>query len=145
LTAVSKVIAQDGDQYGRFMVHYSDEVFAVAAPTTDHHGAATLGEKIRIAIESSAMRNGSEVAAPSVATAIGTATIVPTAHDRIEKIVCYADIALYRAKALGRNLVCSFHDDPSCETAKASPSGGIVIPAIKSSQCAECRSVAPFA
>ncbi len=123
LTAVSKVIAQDGDQYGQFMVHYSDEVFAVAAPTTDHHGAATLGEKIRTAIETSAMRNGSELAAPSVATAIGTATIVPTAHDRIEKIVCYADIALYRAKALGRNLVCSFHDDPSCETAKGKPLG----------------------
>jgi len=145
LTAVSKVIAQDGDQHGRFMVHYSDEVFAVAAPTTDHRGAATLGEKIRTAIETSAIRNGSEVAAPTVATAIGTATIVPTARDRIEKIVCYADIALYRAKALGRNLVCSFHDDPSCETAKGSPSGGVLIPAIKSSQCAECRSAAPFA
>ena len=143
LTALSNVIALDGDQCGRFMVHYSDEVFAVAAPTTDHQGAATLGEKIRTAIETSAICSGSEADAPSFATAIGTATIVPTAHDRIEKIVCYADIALYRAKALGRNLVCSFHDDPSCETAKYSPSGGVLIPAIKTSQCAECRSAAP--
>jgi diguanylate cyclase (GGDEF)-like protein len=145
LTALSNVIALDGDQHGRFMVHYSDEVFAVAAPTTDHHGAATLGEKIRTAIETTAIHAGPDVAVPAVATAIGTATIVPTPHDRIEKIVCYADIALYRAKALGRNLVCSFHDDPSCETAKGSPSGGVLIPAIKSSQCAECRSAAPFA
>jgi diguanylate cyclase (GGDEF)-like protein len=145
LTAVSKVIALDGDQDGRFMVHYSDEVFAVAAPTTDHQGAATLGEKIRTAIETSAIRGGLQLAAPAVATAIGTATIIPTAHDRIEKIVCYADIALYRAKALGRNLVCSFHDDPSCETAKYSPSGGVLIPAIKSPLCAECRAGAPLA
>ena len=145
LTTLSNVIALDGDQYGRFMVHYSDEVFAVAAPTTDHQGAAILGEKIRTAIEMSAIGGGPDIAAPSIVTAIGTATIVPTARDRIEKIVCYADIALYRAKALGRNLVCSFHDDPSCETAKSSPSGGVIIPAIKSSQCAECRAAAPFA
>jgi diguanylate cyclase (GGDEF)-like protein len=145
LTALSNVIAVDGDQHGRFMVHYSDEVFAVAAPTTDHQGAATLGEKIRSAIETSVIRSGPDVAALPVATAIGTATIVPTPDDRIEKIVCYADIALYRAKALGRNLVCSFHDDPACENAKASPSGGVLIPAIKSSQCAECRSGAQSA
>jgi diguanylate cyclase (GGDEF)-like protein len=145
LTALSNVIAQDGDRYGRFMVHYSDEVFAVAAPTTDRQGAASLGEKIRSAIEASTIGGGPDVAAPSVATAIGTATIVPTERDRIEKIVCYADIALYRAKALGRNLVCSFHDDPSCETAKSSPSGGVPIPAIKSPLCAECRAAAPLA
>jgi diguanylate cyclase (GGDEF)-like protein len=139
LSDIGKVISLDGHRDGRFMVHYGDEIFAVAAPATDRDDAKRLGEKIRTTIEKSEIRRGAGAAAPFVAAAVGTATIVPTEQDRIEKIVCYADIALYRAKTLGRRLVCSFHDDPSCETAKCSPSGGLTIPTIKSGQCAICR------
>ncbi len=145
LTSVGNLIFRDAQFAGRFMVHYDDEVFAVAAPSTDHSGARTLAEKLSGAIENSAVRHMPGDADSFLATAIGTATIFPTIRDRIEKIVCFADVALYRAKRLGRNRVCDFHDDRSCMIAMRSPSGGVRIPAIKSSRCAECRSGAPRA
>jgi diguanylate cyclase (GGDEF)-like protein len=138
LAAAGADIFREADSDGKFMVHYNGEIFAVAAPGVDHADAMTLGEKLLSTIESNASRRGAETAASRIA-AIGAATIVPNTRDRIEKIVCYADIALHRAKALGRGLVCSFHDDPSCETAKRSPSGGARIPVIESSHCSECR------
>jgi diguanylate cyclase (GGDEF)-like protein len=138
LTAVGADILRETDRDGKFMVHYNGEIFAVAAPGVDHDGAMALGKKFLSMIESNAMLRGRESAASRIA-AIGAATIVPNTRDRIEKIVCYADIALYRAKALGRGRVCSFHDDPSCDTAKRSPSGGARIPVIDSSHCSECR------
>ncbi len=144
LTAVGDDISREADRTGKFMVHHNDDIFAVAAPKTGHGEALTLAERILTTIESSAMRRASE-AAPSIVPAIGMATIVPSARDRIEKIVCYADIALYQSKTLGRGPICSFHDEPSCETAKCSPSGGVRIPVIGSSHCAECRRYAPCA
>jgi diguanylate cyclase (GGDEF)-like protein len=138
LAAVGDDISREADSAGKFMVHYNGKIFAVAAPGADQGGARTLAEKLLTLIERHAIRRGEATEASAIA-AIGAATIVPSARDRIEKIVCYADIALHRAKALGRGHICSFDDDPSCETAKRSPSGGARIPVIESSHCAECR------
>lgn len=137
LSAVGDDISREADRNGKFMVHFHDDIFAVAAPKTDHGEATTLAERILTTIESGATRRAPD--ATSLAAAIGTATIVPSARDRIEKIVCYADIALYRSKTLGRSSICSFQDNAACETAKCSPSGGLRIPIIESSHCAECR------
>ncbi|WP_296712283.1 cyclic nucleotide-binding domain-containing protein [Rhodoblastus sp.] len=138
LAAVGDDIFHEADRDGKSMVHYNGEIFAVAAPGADHAGAMKLGNKLLSIIKTNAIRLGAATPASGIA-AIGTTTIVPNARDRIEKIVCYADIALHRAKALGRGRVCSFHDDPSCQTAKRSHSGGARIPVIKSSHCSECR------
>jgi diguanylate cyclase (GGDEF)-like protein len=138
LAAVSDDIFREADRDGKLMVHYNGEIFAVAAPGADHGDAMALGKKLLSNIETNAILRGVETGASRIA-AIGAATIVPSPRDRIEKIVCYADIALYRAKARGRGVVCSFHDDPSCESAKRSPSGGARIPVIDSPHCSICR------
>jgi diguanylate cyclase (GGDEF)-like protein len=140
LAAVGDDISREADRDGKFMVHYGDDVFAVAAPQADHGEATALAERIVTTLESGANRRSPDA---SIVAAIGTATIVPTEQDRIEKIVCFADIALYRAKTLGRGSICRFHDDPSCETAKSSASGGARIPVIESSHCSVCRRDAP--
>jgi diguanylate cyclase (GGDEF)-like protein len=135
LAAVGDNIAREADRDGKFMVHYGDDIFALAAPKTDDGDAMALAERLATILENDAGRRASE----SIVAAIGAATIIPTAADRIEKIVCFADIALYRAKALGRGQICAFHDDASCATAKRSPSGGARIPVIESPLCAACR------
>lgn len=142
LAAVGDSVSREADGDGRLMVHYGDEIFAVAAPHTDQGEAAILAERFATIIEDGARWRVPE-ADSSIVAAIGTATIIPTAQDRIEKIVCFADIALSRAKTLGRGQICRFHDDPSCETAKRSPSGGARIPVIESPHCSECRRDAP--
>ncbi|MBB4196845.1 diguanylate cyclase (GGDEF)-like protein [Rhodoblastus sphagnicola] len=139
LASVGDNIAREADRHGRFMVHYGDDIFALAAPQTDDGDAMRLAERLAILLEHEASRHAD---APVVA-AIGAATIFPTAQDHIEKIVCFADIALYRAKTLGRGKICRFHDDPSCAKARQSPSGGARIPVIESPYCATCRKDAP--
>jgi hypothetical protein len=71
--------------------------------------------------------------------------VTPTEEDRVEKLICFADIALYRAKELSRNRVCAFHDGPSCAVALHEPTAGIEIPQIDSRDCAACRADAPLA
>jgi diguanylate cyclase (GGDEF)-like protein len=141
LAAVGDNISREANCDGKFIVHYGGNIFAVAAPQTDHLEATTLAERIVTMLESGGSRRTTGADAPIVS--IGSATIVPTAQDRIEKIVCFADIALYHAKTLGRGRICRFHDDPSCETAKRSLSGGARIPVIESSHCSVCRRDAP--
>jgi len=140
LAAVGDNIAREADRHGRFMVHYEDDIFALAAPKTDDGDAMRLAARLAGQLEADASRLAAHA---SVVAAIGAATLVPTEQDRIEKIVCYADIALYRAKTLGRGQICSFEDDASCATARKSPSGGLRIPVIESSDCANCRKSAP--
>ena len=140
LASVGDSIAREADRGGKFMVHYGDEIFAVAAPKADHDDAMALAQRIIAMLDSD--RRASE-SARSIVAGIGSATIVPTARDHIEKIVCFADIALYRAKARGRGQICRFHDDPSCAAACASPSGGARIPVIELPHCSECRKDAP--
>jgi diguanylate cyclase (GGDEF)-like protein len=142
LAAVGDTVSREADRDGRFMVHYGDDIFAVAAPRTDHGEATALAERLVTILESGAIRRPAD-AESSIVAAIGTATIVPTTQDRIEKLVCFADIGLYRARTLGRGRICRFHDNASCETAKHCPSGGARIPIIESPHCAECRRDAP--
>jgi len=139
LAAVGDNIAREADRDGKFMVHFGDGIFAVAAPKTDHDEAMKLAQRLTTILESDAGRRAED----SIIAAIGAATIFPTAQDHIEKIICFADIALYRAKTLGRGQICDFSDEPSCAVARQSPSGGARIPVIESSHCAVCRKDAP--
>jgi diguanylate cyclase (GGDEF)-like protein len=136
LASVGDNIAREADRHGRLMVHYGDEIFAVAAPKADEDDAIRLAERLVSLLSS-------ERASEPVVAGIGMATIFPTAEDHIEKIVCFADIALYHAKALGRGEISAFHDDASCAVARQSPTGGARIPVIESSHCAVCRKDAP--
>ena len=78
-----------------------------------------------------------------VTVSIGATSVIPTRSDRVEKLVCFADIALYRAKDLGRNRSCFFNDAPSCALARVQPTAGMDIPIIHSLSCASCRRDAP--
>jgi diguanylate cyclase (GGDEF)-like protein len=138
LVAAGDTIAREADRDGKFMVHFGGDIFAVAAPKADRGDALRLAERLATLLENDSRR------ADSVIAAIGSATIFPTAEDHIEKIVCFADIALHQAKTLGRGQIRDFFDgDPRCEVARKSPSGGARIPVIESSHCAVCRKDAP--
>jgi diguanylate cyclase (GGDEF)-like protein len=145
LETVAEVVFGASENERGFIARYDDDVCAVALPVTDHEGAKRLAEELRSVIEMSGFADAHNRAGRRLAAAIGMATIVPTERDRVEKIVCFADIALHRAKTADRNGVYAFHDDPSCSKAKRSPTGGVGIPVIETSHCAECRRDAPRA
>lgn len=84
---------------------YGGEEFCVILPDTDHQGAQYAAERIRKAIEDALIK--AYDASVKVTVSIGTSTF-PGDGRKMDELIDKADWALYRAKKLGRNKVCSF-------------------------------------
>jgi diguanylate cyclase (GGDEF)-like protein len=143
LRIVAEAVANKALQAGDFPARYGGEEFALILPFTDKAGAASIAENIRAAVEGIGMLHPISSAGPYVTVSIGTATVAPTATDRVEKLICFADIALFHAKESGGNQFCAFDDSPSCNVARSQPTAGIEIAKIDSDACASCRAGAP--
>jgi len=145
LRDVASALAKEARRAGDFPARYGGEEFGVLLPATDAAGAAHIAENIRAGVERLAIAHPLSSAGPLVTVSIGAASLAPTMDDRVEKLVCFADIALYRAKDFGRNRTLSFSDAPGCALAKDQPTAGVAIPVIGSQSCASCRQDAPTA
>ena len=85
------------------LARYGGEEFVVVMPGTDAEDAMQAGERLRAAVESAAFRSVSgEQMKLTVSVGVGCATGEPTTP---ETLLRAADIALYVAKAGGRNRV----------------------------------------
>jgi diguanylate cyclase (GGDEF)-like protein len=91
---------------GDLVARYGGEEFAVLLPDTDSAGAQNLAEELRRSLEQLALPHD---AAPEgrVTASFGTAAMVPAPGQSAEELIETADLALYRAKAEGRNRVCT--------------------------------------
>ena len=78
----------------------------VLLPQTDHAGATQLAERIREAVSDLHIPAMDPKPAPQVTLSVGVASYGEHGKTRVELIEA-ADQALYRAKAMGRNQVCS--------------------------------------
>jgi diguanylate cyclase (GGDEF)-like protein len=88
------------------VARYGGEEFVVVLPETGRLGAMAFAERIRERIASHGFAI-SETEKIHVTTSIGVATYPSPRLDSVEDLFRAADIALYRAKGNGRNLVCS--------------------------------------
>ncbi len=88
-----------GDLFGR----YGGEEFAVILPNTDLEGAEEVAERIRQSIAKNTIDYNQKII--SVTASIGVA-IIDSNDTRYEDLISNADLALYQAKAAGRNRVC---------------------------------------
>jgi len=88
-----------GDLFGR----YGGEEFAVILPNTDLEGAEEVAERIRQSIAKNTIDYNQKTI--SVTASIGVA-IIDSNNTRYEDLISNADLALYQAKAAGRNRVC---------------------------------------
>lgn len=90
---------------------YGGEEFVVLLPATDFEAGMTLAERIRRAVSATPIRieDKSEV---TITVSIGIATCRPPAGDADlkslgEQLIARADVALYEAKAAGRDRVAA--------------------------------------
>ncbi len=83
------------------------EEFLVVCPDTDDQGAIGCGERIRSAVETLEIQSKGYTG--SVTISVGTAGITDDVSD-VDMLIKRADEAVYRAKASGRNRVCSYEE-----------------------------------
>ena len=113
LRKVAETLASGAHRAGDVVARYGGEEFAIILPGIDRAGAAAVAEKFRAAIEDVRIPHPLSSVGPHVTVCVGIATWAPRREDNLEKLVCFADVALYRAKAHGRNRISAFDDDVS--------------------------------
>lgn len=100
LSRIAQVLRQSAREVDT-VARMGGEEFCVLAPMTPMHGAALLAERLRQAVETSA-KDASDVA---VTISIGVTLAQQGVTEPADVAVARADVALYRAKAAGRNRV----------------------------------------
>ena len=93
--AIASAIERGGDMGAR----YGGDEFSVLLPGTSTDGAVRVAEKIRLVYAELCKRD--KIACSGLS--IGVACLTPSAAERSDDLVKLADLALYRAKDLGRN------------------------------------------
>lgn len=94
-----------------FVARYGGEEFVVLLPTTSLEGAMHIAETIRSNIVKMALPHKNSSPLPVVTVSLGVATSEGTSEMTYEELIKCADMALYKAKELGRNRVTSFRED----------------------------------
>ena len=89
---------------------YGGEEFMLLLPNTDVGGARYVAEKIRITCEQKTFDDGTNSAKATVS--IGIASVKLNKPLEAKELIAYADKALYRAKAEGRNRVNIYFRKP---------------------------------
>ncbi len=87
------------------VVRFGGEEFVIVLQDTDADGAASVAENIRVAVEALKINIGSEALRKTIS--IGYA-MLPEDGDTFWQVIKFADVALYKAKADGRNRVVRF-------------------------------------
>ena len=106
LRGVSRVLQREARAVD-VVARFDGEEFVVVLPETGEDGAVALAERIRARVEETPPVTGGEYGWLRVTVSIGVATVPSPRVNSPEELIAVADEALYRAKAQGRNRVCS--------------------------------------
>jgi len=88
---------------GDLLARYGGEEFLILAPGLDEAAGLEMAERMRTRLAAPEARPGG----PPVTGSFGVACREPDSARDWEALVARADTALYRAKRLGRNRVCT--------------------------------------
>ncbi|XQW84354.1 diguanylate cyclase [Thalassotalea piscium] len=102
-----KILLRECDIFGR----YGGEEFAIILPETNLSGAIDVAERVRGAIEAMTVNFNSEKIKVTVSLGVAVLDAVDT---RYEDLISNTDIALYKAKNAGRNMVSVSEETVGC-------------------------------
>lgn len=97
------------------LARYGGEEFAVILPDTGMEGALEVAERIRKEVENLKIPHKASDINESITISVGVTTASKEKLVSIEKLVNFADNALYSAKKKGRNRVEAYHESPKEE------------------------------
>jgi diguanylate cyclase (GGDEF)-like protein len=85
------------------VARYGGEEFAIVLPRTDIYQATLIAQRIHIRIASLKIPHGYSSASPYLTVSLGISSQIPDFASTPDTAIMAADIALYAAKAAGRN------------------------------------------
>jgi diguanylate cyclase (GGDEF)-like protein len=114
LKKVAQTISQATNRSADMVARYGGEEFAIILPNTDAHGGINVALRANQLVQSLNLPHAYSAAAPHVTISCGIATVLPNEQTKATDLIKAADLALYNAKANGRNCV-KFNDQPQAE------------------------------
>jgi diguanylate cyclase (GGDEF)-like protein len=105
LAVISKTVDETVQRPGDIAARYGGEELAVLLPNTDERGAAQIAHTIQRKVTALQILHA-QSEHQIVTISLGVTTMIPSSKTAAAQLVENADIALYSAKAQGRNGVC---------------------------------------
>jgi two-component system chemotaxis family response regulator WspR len=106
LRAVSAVLDAVIRRPADMVARYGGEEFALILPNTDMEGALFIAQCIQQALRARALPHPNSSTGQFVSLSFGVAVVVPHQLLQIDDLLRSADVALYQAKAEGRDRIC---------------------------------------
>lgn len=107
LKIVAQVLSDSLNRPSDLVSRYGGEEFALLLPNTDTAGAALIAANISKALFDQQIEHNSSPTSPVVTISLGVTTMIPEDRQDQDALLKSADQALCRAKAQGRNQVCT--------------------------------------
>jgi diguanylate cyclase (GGDEF)-like protein len=104
---------------GDLVARYGGEEFCVVLPDTPHAAAMAMAEQMRKAVADLVMQAAQRTVRLTIS--LGVMCMVPQPRSQVASLLKQADIALYEAKAGGRNRVCGVETAAPGPDANATP------------------------
>ena len=101
--AIQQAIKRPAD----LVTRYGGEEFAVILPNTDIAGATKVAEEIQANVHTLKLNHQESKVSQYVTLSLGAASLVPVLSKSPSNLVMAADLALYKAKKLGRDRICT--------------------------------------
>ncbi|HSF71551.1 MAG TPA: diguanylate cyclase, partial [Methylotenera sp.] len=105
LRLVAQTIQSNVHRSADLVARYGGEEFAVILPNTDIQGAIDVAERIRLGIKNLQVLNAGSQISDYITVSCGVASVIPKLENFPASLIEMADVALYAAKAKGRDQV----------------------------------------
>lgn len=116
LKKVAQTISQATNRSADMVARYGGEEFAIVLPNTDAKGCLNVATRANQLVQSLNLPHAHSEIAQHVTISCGAATLTSTIGAvKVTDLIKASDLALYNAKASGRNCV-KFNDHPQAET-----------------------------
>jgi len=111
LKRIAAAIALEMNRPFDLLARYGGEEFVCLLPETDAAGALLIAERLEVAVRALCIEHLDSTVDSIVTISVGVASMQPERDSVNEALIQRADIALYRAKQLGRGRACLPPDD----------------------------------